>query len=214
MKKEEKTRILYLASGARDARRRRLQQREASKIAKLLRAGTDRDSFTLITELEVQACELQELLLRHRPHIVHLSGRGTKEGGVVLTHGPGRSLVVDGRALAELFRILKDNISVVFFNVCHVRRLARALKEVADYTVLLRGNIDGENAVTLSAYFYQALSFGRTPVEAFELAKNQLRIEGEPDYKKAVLHVGGAAGARGSLPWHRGAKTPPAAGTA
>lgn len=190
---EEEIRILFLAAGAGDENRQHLLEREAREIDKRLHVGTNRDSFKLITEWEVRARDLQEILLRHQPHIVHLSGQGTKEGDIVLAHDPENSRTVDRRAVADLIRILKDNIHLIVFNDHHTQQLAQEVKEIIDYTVSMSETVNVENAITFFTYFYQALSFGRTIVEAFDLGKNQLRLEGETDYKKPVLHVRDAA---------------------
>lgn len=205
---EEEIRILFLAAGSDDERRQHLLEREAREIDKRLQVGTNRDSFELITEWEVRARDLQEVLLRHQPHIVHLSGQGTKEGDIVLAHDPENPHIVSGRAVADLIRILKDNIHVIVFNACHTQQLAQEVKEIIDYTVSMSGAVNVKNAVTFVTSFYQALSFGRTIVEAFELGKNQLMLQGETDYKKAVLHVRDGADASWPLFERRDVRRP------
>lgn len=200
MKEGKETRILYVALSTGDDRWRRVQERELKEIDGRLKAGSHRNDFELIPELNVQARDLQEILLRHQPHIVHLSGQGTKEGGIVLAHNSGSSHIVDGRALAELFRILKDNIRVLIFNTYHTQQPARELLEITDYTVSMRGAGDGENAIIFFTHFYQGLSYERTIADSFELGKNQLKLEGKDDYKKAVLHVRNGAGAARPMP--------------
>lgn len=185
---EKKIKILFLAAGADEKSRKRLEQ-EAREIGARLWAGKERDSFELITEWAVRAGDLQKHLLRHQPHILHLGGLANKAGDILLADNSENPRPVNGRALAELFRLLKDNIKVVVFSVAHSDALARDLTETIDYAISMSGRIDSQTAVTFSTHFYQGLSYGRNVVECFELAKNQLMLEGNPEYEKPVLHI-------------------------
>ncbi len=189
---EEKIKILFLATGADDESRRRSEQ-EVREISGRLRASKERDSFELITRWAVRASDLQEHLLEHQPHVVHLSGRATEAGDILLSDGGEGGRPVSLQALGGLFRTLKDNIGVVVLNVPYADGLARHLREIIDFTVSMKGAVDDEAAVTFSAHLYQALGYGRTVSEGYELAVNQLMLEDKADYRKLTLYVRGGA---------------------
>lgn len=186
-----KIKILFLATGADDESRRRSEQ-EVREVRKRLRASKERDSFKLITRLAVRASDLQEHLLEHSPHIVHLSGRATEAGDILLSDGEEGGRPVSLQALAGLFTTLKDNIRVVVLNVPYADGLAQHLKRIIDFTVAMKGAVEGEAAVIFAAHLYQALGYGRTVSEGYELAVNQLMLEGKADdYGKPTLYVRG-----------------------
>jgi hypothetical protein len=186
----EKIRILFLAASSPDGSR---LKKEAREIGNRLWVGTERESFQLITEWEVRPGDLQGYLLKHQPHIVHLAARGTEAGEVFMADDHAGQRPVSGQALAELFSILRDNIRVVVLSADYADRLAAQLTEIIDYAVSINGTVDSATIVTFSTYFYQALSYGRTVIEGFKLARNQLMIEGAPDYLKFVLSARAAA---------------------
>ena len=207
---EEEVRILFLAAGTDDQSRRRLEQ-EAREIVERLRAGPEWDAFKLITEWAVRAGDLQRHLLDHRPHVVHIGGRGTEAGDILLADDGESQRPVSGRALAELFRILKDNIRVVVLNLPNAGGLVGELTTIIDYVVSTGDLSARQSAVTFAAHFYQALVYRRSVAEAFELAKNQLMLDGDPDYGKPVLFVGSPAAA--SHPLRSAGEHRPAAAT-
>lgn len=185
-----KIKILFLATSI-DAEDRKRSEQEAAEISKRLRASNERHSFDLITRWAVRTSELQEHLLEHQPHVVHFSGQATQAGNVLLLDDSDNAYPVNDKAMAELFRILKDNIRVVVLNISHAVGLAQHLRWIIDFAISMRGAIDNQSAVTFSAHFYQGLGFGRTVTEAFELATNQLMIDGKNDYVAPALYVKG-----------------------
>lgn len=186
---EKKIKILFLAAGADDESRKR-SEREARAISeRLLASSKGRDSFELITRWAVRASDLQQHLLEHQPHIVHLSSGATATGEILLPDDSEDPRPVSLHAMAALFRILIDNIRVVVLNVPHADGLARELRRLIDFAISMRGALDGEAAVKFSAHLYQALGYGRTVPEGFNLAVNQLMLDGKADYRKPTLYV-------------------------
>jgi hypothetical protein len=185
---KEKIRVLFLTAGGDDASRARAQE-EAREIGRRLWASDERDSFDLHTEWAVRATDLQERLLKYKPHVVHVSGLATEAGEILLSDDGEGQRPVSLEAMAGLFRILKDKIRLVVLNVPYADALAQRLMWVVEFTVSMRGTIDTETAVAFSASLYQALGYGRTVSEGFELAKNQLAMGGMGDRVEPLLYV-------------------------
>jgi len=173
----DKIKILFLAANPVDSGYRLRLDEEIREIGKRIRVGDHRDSFELVSEFAVRASDLQEALLRHKPHVVHFSGHGSKTEGVVLEDNAGRMKLVNKVALARLFELLKDNIKVVLLNACYSRDQAQGLAETIDYTIGMNDTIGDRAAIVFAAFFYQSLAFGRTVTESFNLALNQLDLE-------------------------------------
>jgi tetratricopeptide (TPR) repeat protein len=173
----KKIKILFLAANPLDSRHRFLLDEEFREISEKIQNGTDRDSFELISEWAVRSSDLQKALLRHRPHIVHFSGRGNETEGIVLEDNLRKSKLVNKQAVANLFKILKDNILVVVLNGCYVKNQATELSKTIDCTIGMNTIIEHEAAVVFAAHFYQSLAFGRSVKAAFDLAVNELELE-------------------------------------
>jgi hypothetical protein len=179
----EKIKILFLAANSLQERQDCLQ-REVREIKARMRLGEHRDAFELISHWAVRTSDLQEILLEHQPHIVHFSGRGTKNQGIILENDIGQTRTISEDALTGLFRLLKDNIRIIVFNACYTDGQAAALAQIIDYAIGISQSVEADTAMTFSAFFYQALAFGRSVKDAFDLAITQLMLEKVEEYKK------------------------------
>lgn len=174
----DKIKILFLAANPVDVSRHSRLGKEFREIYEKIRIGANRDSFELISELAVRPSDLQKVLQIHCPHIVHFSGRGHAAEGILLEDDFGKAKLVDKRAFANLFGILKENILIVVLNACYARNQAKLISRTIDFTIGMNSEIGDEAAIVFAAQFYQSLSFGRSVKEAFDLAVNAIKLEG------------------------------------
>ena len=72
-----KIKILFLVSNPLTQDRLALDE-ECREITAKIRSAEHRDAIELIAAWAVRPPDLQELLLQHRPHVVHFSGHGAK----------------------------------------------------------------------------------------------------------------------------------------
>ncbi len=110
--------ILFLAANPKATPPLRLDE-EIRGIDEALRASQGRNRFLLEQQWAVRVSDLQGLLLRHRPDIVHFSGHGSPASTIILEDASGYPDEVPSAALSDLFRLLKDNIRCVVLNVCY-----------------------------------------------------------------------------------------------
>lgn len=167
--------ILFLAANPRDMDPLRLDD-EVRSIDQSLRRAALRDQFELIPHWAVRYSDLQELLLRHQPDIVHFSGHGAEGDEIILVNDNGESIKISGRALAMLFSVLKDNVRCVVFNECFSRPEADLVAQTIDVVIGMNRNISDEAAINFSSAFYQGLAYGRSFQTAFELGCVQLSL--------------------------------------
>lgn len=172
---DEQIKILFLASNPKDMHPLKLDH-ELKMIDRKIQIGTHREAFDLRSQWAVTPDELQEALLRFRPHIVHFSGHGSQTEEILLQDEARNSRPVGKQALTKLFSILKDNLRVVVLNSCFSHTQAEAISEIVDVTVGTSKAIRDSAAIGFAASFYRALAFGRTVREAFDLAINQLEL--------------------------------------
>jgi hypothetical protein len=184
-----KMKILFLAANPVDVVSRLRIDKEFREIRRKIHLGTHGNQLEIVLELAVRANDLPEALLRHQPDIVHFSGHGSEIGEIFLEDEAGNRKAVSIEALSDLFRILKGNIRMVVLNACYALEQAKALSETIDFTIGMNDAIDDRAAITFSSQFYQSLAFGRSVKEAFELAVNQLRLEGFDDASVPELQV-------------------------
>lgn len=143
----------------------------------------------LLSHFAVRLDDPAGILLRHHPQVVHFSGHGAKSGASVLVGGDGQAKEVPTGALAGLFRVLKDNVRVVLLNACYSAAQAKAIVKEIDCAVGMSRAVQDDHAIAFAAEFYQALAYGRSVQEAFDLGVVRLVGEGVADAKQLVkLH--------------------------
>lgn len=187
----DKIKILFLAANPTNVKYRLALDEEFNAIDKKLREGEFRDSFELVPAWNVKPGELQGILQRHKPHILHFSGHGTKSKakGIVLEDEKRNMFLLDKGALAKLLTILKDNIRIVVLNACYSESQGKLLQGVVDFTIGMNRAIGDEAAIVFASHFYQGLAFGRSVETAFELGKGQLDLSNIPESKTPKLLV-------------------------
>ncbi|MGD2088735.1 MAG: CHAT domain-containing protein [Candidatus Aminicenantes bacterium] len=183
-----KIKILFLAANPAFTEPLKIDE-EIRTIEGKIRAAEHRDSIELVSAWAVRPDDLQQKLLEHKPHIVHFSGHGESTGELILLDKDGNPKPVKPEAIQSLFTILKDNIRIVFFNACYTEKQARAINEVIDCVIGMNTYISDQAATVFAASFYNALGFGRSVKEAFELGKTSLQIEGIPEERVPELMI-------------------------
>lgn len=181
-------RILFLAANPTDTPSLRLDE-EVRAIDSALRSAEYRDRFDIKQHWAVRVIDIQGLLLRHKPDIVHFSGHGSGSGGIILQNEAGQSQPVPVRALSRLFAVLKDNVRCVVLNACYSAEQAAAIAEHIDCVIGMSSAIGDDAAISFAAAFYQGLGYGCNLKTAFELGCVQIDLENldEQDTPKLML---------------------------
>ncbi len=177
-KESKMIKILFLAAAPMKEVRLRLDA-EVREIDEKLRQSQFRERFVLEQQWAVRVNDLQGHLMRHQPDIVHFSGHGSHASEIVLEDNNGNSQTVPVRALSGLFSMLKDNIRCVVLNACFSKAQAEAIAEHIDCVVGMSDAIKDLSAISFAASlsFYQALAYGRSVQDAYNLGCNQIYME-------------------------------------
>lgn len=154
----------------------RLFDEELGKIEDELQRGPYRDLVEFIPRSLGTVSHLANHLLRHRPDILHLSGHGEASGGIAFSDTDGSLVLVRESEFAAFLKSCKDNIRLVFLNVCYSKACVEAIAQEIDFAIGLDGRIEEQAAIDFAAAFYQAFAFGRSVKEAYEMAKAQVNI--------------------------------------
>jgi hypothetical protein len=184
----EKIKILILSANPVDTGRLRLDE-EIREIDEKILDTSVRDKFELISSWALRPADLQLAMLKYQPHIIHFSGHGSRSEEIVLEDDTGKSRQVSKHHLSSLFRILKDNVHIVFFDNCFSKAQAEALTGIVDYVIGTNKAIGEKAAINFAATFYQALGFGYSVGKAYELAKTELMLRGSSGIAVSELFV-------------------------
>jgi len=178
--------ILFLAANPKDTGRLRLDQ-ELRDIAEGLQRAQKRDQFKLEQRSAVRPRDIQRAMLDVGPQLIHFSGHGTGEPGLIFEDDMGNAKLVDGAALAGLFELFADQITCVVLNGCYSEAQAQAIAEHIPYVIGMNQAIGDKAAIAFAVGFYDALGAGR-PIEfAYKLGCTAIRMEGIAEHLTPVL---------------------------
>jgi formylglycine-generating enzyme required for sulfatase activity len=183
----DKLTILFLAADPVNMPKLQLDE-EQRAIDRELRLTKHRDRFDLRVELAVRYSDLQELLLRYEPSIVHFSGHGSEAGELLLKDASGSARPVPPEALARLFARLRGSVRCVVLNACYSERQAAAIAQSVDCVVGMARALSDEAARDFAAGFYLGLGYGRSVGDAFGFGCDRLGLgdSGEEDTPKLL----------------------------
>lgn len=168
--------ILFLAVGPEEMTRLNLE-REVREVQTALERGTQR-GLTLVSATAVKISDLQHVLDREAPDIVHFGGHGSDaREQLVFLDEADHALPVDVEALADVMRGHQG----VVLNACSSARQAEAIAARGAWAVGMAGRFETRAAIIFSRTFYLKLADGKTEKEAFDGAVLQLRIEGKAE---------------------------------
>jgi CHAT domain len=174
----EKAKLLFLSAGLARPGAPLRAAHEFRAIDEQIRQGLNRERFEVVSSFAVRRSDLQQVLIRERPQIVHFGGHGEFDSGIELEDDFGQPAPVSGESLAALFGVLHGTIRVVVLNACESNLTARALQSVVEYAIGMRGEISDEAAIVFATAFYRGLAHNRRVPEAFALGVNQLQLDG------------------------------------
>lgn len=142
-----------------------------------------RDRFQLTTRLAIRTTDLRRALTATpQPQIVHFSGHGTGEKGLVLETDAGKAAAVSIEALIQLFGAFETNdIECVLLNACYSDVQATAIHQFVDCVIGMNQPIGDEAALQFAEGFYDALGAGRPYDEAFKIGCSAIALSGSSE---------------------------------
>jgi retron-type reverse transcriptase len=173
--------ILVLASSPSDQARLRLDQ-EVREINESLMRSNNRANFELHQKSAVRPDDLRRALLEITPHIVHFSGHGTGQDGLVLENHDGKSMLVSNDALDELFKLVSDHVECVVFNACYSEVQATVISNHVSCVVGMSDAIGDKAAIKFATGFYDAVFSGRSIEIAYGFGCNAIQLENIPGH--------------------------------
>jgi energy-coupling factor transporter ATP-binding protein EcfA2 len=178
--------ILIFAANPKDTNKLRIDE-EVREIQTALKLSKGHEQFQIISQWAVRPDDVRRALLEHEPQIVHFSGHGTGERGLVLEDETGQAQLVSGRALARLFKLFAGKIQCVLLNACYSEVQADAIAQQIDYVIGMNQAIGDRAAIKFAVGFYDALGYGRSFQEAYEFGLSAIDLQGIPETSTPVF---------------------------
>lgn len=169
--------ILLLAANPKNTNSLRLDE-EIREIEEGLTRSKERDNIKLTQRLAVHGRDIQRSILDVSPQIIHFSGHGSGEEGLVLEDETGKAKFVDSRALAGLFQLFNEQLDCVVLNACYSEVQAKAIAEHINYVIGMSQAIGDKAAIEFAVGFYDAIGAGKTIEFAYKFGCVAIQLAG------------------------------------
>ena len=177
--KQTMKKILVLASSPVNQARLRLDK-EFREIDEGLRRANKRDQFQLEQKWAIRPDDLRRALLDIEPQIVHFSGHGAGNDGIVVEDDNGKSKIVTTEALSNLFELCAHHVECVLLNACYSEIQAEAIAQHIDYVIGMSQAIGDKAAIKFATGFYDALGAGESVETAHKFGCIAIKLENIP----------------------------------
>ncbi|ESA36637.1 ntpase (nacht family) [Leptolyngbya sp. Heron Island J] len=181
--------VLFLAANPKGTLRLRLDE-EVREIDAGLRRAQKRDQFHLEQRWAVRSRDIQRAMLDVAPQIIHFSGHGAGEEGLVLENERGKVHFVDGKALASLFKLFADSLECIVLNGCYSEVQAKAIAQHIDCVIGMKQAIGDNAAIEFAVAFYDAMGAGRSIEFAYEFGCAAIQMTNLSNSLIPVLYKG------------------------
>jgi CheY-like chemotaxis protein len=182
--------VLFLSATPEDMVRLEVDK-EYKAIDEAIRKSDVRDRYEIRYNPATKVSEVQGVLLRFRPNIVHFSGHGSNRKELILLDDDGAVHPVSTSALEGLFDLVnKDkNIKCVILNACYSSSQAKAIANHIECVIGMSDEITDQAAINFSTSFYQGLGYGNDIKTSFDLGRNQLSLVASGEHNTPKLIV-------------------------
>jgi CHAT domain len=177
--------ILLVAANPKGTKNLRLQEEERLIKERLRLAGY---GSTPINSIEAsRPIDLMQAMLDFEPQVVHFSGHGAGQEGLVFEGNDGQEQLVSSDALANLFKQFSHCVECVVLNACYSVWQAEAIGKNISCIIGMSGEIGDRAAIEFAGGFYTALGAGKSIEVAYELGCNLIQLGGLPENLTPVI---------------------------
>ncbi|MCT7969275.1 CHAT domain-containing protein [Laspinema sp. D1] len=169
--------ILILSANPKQTTSLRLDE-EIREIKEGLKRAQSRDLFSIESAEATRYKDIRRAILDHAPTIVHFSGHGLGQDGLIFEDETGFQKMVGTEAIGGLFQLFRDQVKCVVLNACYSDCQAQEIAKHINYVIGMSQAIDDKAAIEFSVAFYDALGANKSYYFAYQLGCNAIRMAG------------------------------------
>jgi tetratricopeptide (TPR) repeat protein len=166
--------ILFLAANPKETSQLNLKK-EVEAVQQELSRLRHHEQFIFKAQWATTLEDIRHALLDHEPQIIHFSGHGAGQFGIMLENEAGESQFVSGETLANFFEPFAARIECVILNACFSALQASHIVKYVDFVIGMNQPIDDEAAIQFAIGFYDALAAGKSVSIAFKLGRTNIQ---------------------------------------
>jgi hypothetical protein len=166
--------ILFLAANPKGTAQLDLEQ-EVEVVQQELARLQRHEQFIFKVQWATTLEGVRHALLDHQPQIIHFSGHGAGQFGIMLVNEAGESQLVSGETLANFFEPFATRIECVILNACFSALQASHIVKYVDFVIGMNQPIKDKAAIQFAIGFYDALAAGESIPSAFKLGRTNIQ---------------------------------------
>jgi hypothetical protein len=203
----DRVRILVVAANPLGSSPLKLDH-EVKTIQEALRRSRKSDNFVVEYRLAATPSELRRALLDFEPHVLHFSGHGSGEQGLLFVSDESAGVIyrseggevrsrsssdtdeikfVPAQPLANLLKLCEDHLECVVLNACYSDVQGNAISANIPFTIGMRDLVADSVAIKFSQGFYDAIGAGKSYEKAFEWGKVAIEFDLADDEAAKIL---------------------------
>ena len=185
-KKYKQKNILFLAANPKETTSLRLQEEEREIKEKLRSQGYGK--VPIYSSGATRPRDIQQAMLDSKPQIVHFSGHGIGEEGLVFEDLDGQIKLISSEALADLAKIFSERgLECIVLNACYSKFQAEAIVQHIPYVIGMSQAVGDRAAIEFSSGFYGAVGAGESIEFAYRLGCNSIALAGLSGHLTPIL---------------------------
>ena len=132
---------------------------EYLKIKNALRAGTDRDNYTIEIETSVKKTDFFNLLIRYKPDFLHLCMHTTLTEGLYFEDNEKEVFPMPVKEFTDIIKLFNEKHKplCIILSACNSKAHAEAVKDYCDFAVGTQRVFPAEAGIVYAAGFYTTL---------------------------------------------------------
>ena len=178
--------ILLITANPKGTKSLRLHEEERDIKELLRRAGYGK--VPIHSTPATRPRDIHQSMLDFEPQIVHFSGHGAGQDGLVFEDVTGQDQLVSSEALANCFKLFSNRVECVVLNACYSKFQAEAIAQHIDYVIGMSQAIGDRAAIEFAVGFYTALGAGKTIEFAYEIGCNAIQLADIAEHSTPVIH--------------------------
>lgn len=164
-------------------------EKELSKVLEALNEASEKLKFEVISCYAANTNSLQKDFRKYQPQIVHFSGHGAGDKGLVFEAEGKNVQLASTKALAGLFKLFRKEIECVILNACHSKAQVEEIHQYINCVIGMKQAIGDGAAIEFSRGFYESLSFGESFERAYECGCNAIDLVSTLESETPVLRI-------------------------
>lgn len=180
--------ILILSTNPKETERLRFDI-EFKEIKDSISVSKNRDKFNVVFRRAIKPKDLQDLINKEKPEIIHFSGHCNSKGELILEDEIGDPIPISTEIFERIFNVSNNHTICVVLNCCYSAITAKEISKYVDCVIGMKTAIADGPAIAFAAGFYLAIVSEIDLKTAFEFAQKEFILKGGLSKDKPELYI-------------------------